>query len=328
MPVALALMLACCVAREPVMNGDYVAVQTQDGAKRWHLAPLPKGNGTFLFLRLVQAESTNAQVFVIEVVGANRGRGDAVGRARALTSGSQVRLRGVNSSYFNGRDPWLFVEGGSPLVNMTDMHPELGMADPTILTIENFDGSPGVITYGAPFKIRGATDARYLTESDSRDDAIGVFAQAYGAFVFAPPNREMMKDDVGISEHSPSRTPGALMDLFNIFFPNHQRDPVEPAAKRDDSARKDDPPSTGGEPTFRVEQPGSTIRVFVANASNRAYTCTVSIAYEWIDFGTLKRGTDSHTEIVQANTADRSFFSLLYNYPQMKLSRPLARSCQ
>ncbi len=155
--ILLVILFSSGAARAtPVHTGDYVAVVAE--GQWWWLAPEQEGNGTLLELRnsgpavnpgfqMTQGVpvSNNTTFFIVR----------ADGHDGVIHSGDYVRIRGGNSDYFGGRDPWLMVEGtGAGRVRVSSpMGPGYVDNDPTIFFIDGLGQE--IIQYGAPFIIRG-----------------------------------------------------------------------------------------------------------------------------------------------------------------------------
>lgn len=318
--------LATELAAEPVMNGDYVAVASLNG-DRWHLAPLNIGDGTYLYLRLVPRSSTNAQVFLIEKVDLTTGP--------TIHDGDYVRLRGVNSDFNAGREPYLMAEGGgADRVNVNDKSPSLGMSDPTILFIRGINGD---LTFGSPFRIRGTQKGDNWFATPTTSYRVG-FTQTEAdadTLVFEEPDAQMMRDDLHISRHPRSRGAGDIGDflgsLFNRLSPNNERPPcgyLNSCNPKPPSAPPSPPSSNDPyRPTFVVEQPGSSLFVKITNEASGSYTCRLTGTYQWDSFGELQSRPLDEVIVVPPGWREHLAWQMGGPYVALHFSDPVHLSC-
>lgn len=320
--IALSFFISSAALAEPVSHGDYVAVEAIDGT-RWHLAPFDENNGKALNLRLVKAASTNGQTFVIEKVDLSDGP--------QVHDGNYIRLRGINSNYNNGREPYLMVEGGGKLrVNVSDKSPSLGMNDPTILFIR---GTSRNIIYGAPFKIRGTHRGDNWLVGTADRSLVG-FNQNEGfaaSFIFQEPDAQMMKTDIQISRRSRKSGPFSqlLGTVFNVFSPNKERPACAYFTSCGGSSKQPlqpTPSGSSGAPTIRHEIVGSSLYLYIANASNDAFQCTANVNYQFDDFGQLERRSAQAVTRIEPHTADRLFWKV-GSHVNIRLSDPVDLAC-
>lgn len=202
----LALLTACIViasvnctaaAAEVVRSGDYVTVDSAYSSDnpRWFLQPDRK----LLYLRRGPPRGLNIETFYIEKVDLSSGP--------EIRGGDRIRIRGINSDFNGGRDPYIMIEGSKSFrVNVTTKHPELGSNDPTILVIE---GNRYGIEYGAPFEIHGTED-HWLCGSCTHYD-VPVVASAKrdwsDSFKFGKATESMVVDNKTRNPTGPIRQP-------------------------------------------------------------------------------------------------------------------------
>jgi len=295
---------------QTVMNHDYVMVRDISNSARWYLSPW-RGR---LELGIADPKESNDQTFYIEKVDPTNGP--------AIRIGDQVRIRGINKDYFDGRDPWLQMRPDAKRMNATTKHPEWGDRDPTILTIDpDYSVPPGSIAgelhYGDRFTL-GGLDGTHLCL------CVDTALKIYVASVTTAPGF-----DSDFFFDKP--TPAMLVDNITKRGPPPPLSPPKPPPCYFCTAARPQPGSSGesgsGEQTVRTQIVGSGLFIWMSNTGSRPYTCTLSFSWGYDSAGDHYTHRENVTVPLAANASEVQAFKTEGAYANLRFDDGITKQC-